>query len=90
MLVVALSPGFSTVSREQTQYLSLTLRFSQFSHLERGCIGQSGNLCTPPPRLPNPLSSVTRSLTNQFSVTIVFDETRLTIVDNQERSSQRE
>ena len=24
MLVVALSPGFSTVSREQTQYLSLT------------------------------------------------------------------
>ena len=35
-----------------------------------GYLDQSGNPCMPPPRSPNPLSSVTRGLTNQISLTI--------------------
>jgi len=64
--VVSLSTGFSTVPRGQTQYLLSPLRFSAIFPSRAGYIDQSGNPCMPPPHLPNPLSSVTRGLTNQI------------------------
>jgi hypothetical protein len=66
---VTRSTDFSTVPRGQTQYLSLTATVLTIFPSRAGYLDQSGNPCMPLPRLPNPLSSGTRGLTNQRSLT---------------------